>query len=123
MLEGVLGAMSGDRRSAKQLMAFLEGRLRRNVTCDANYEALAAEKQQALTTLSTQEAAAVATFQQQGRALVEKLAVMLQAAVLIQHAPTEIADSFIAARLSDQRGGEYGALPDGVAIDALVERA
>lgn len=118
----VLRAMGRDPQSAKQLMVFFEGALGRNGTYDASYEALAAEVQQALATISTQEASAVAALQQRGRVLVEKLAVMLQAAVLIQHAPTEIADSFVAARLSDRQGREYGALPDGVAIDALVDR-
>lgn len=118
----VLRAMARDPRSAKHLMAFLEGGLGRNVTYDAKYEALSAEMQQALATISTHETVAVAAIQQHGRVLVENLAVMLQAAVLIQHAPAEIADSFIAARLSEQRGREYGALSDEIAIDMLVER-
>lgn len=118
----VLRAMGRDPRTAKQLMAFLEGGLGRNATYDTTYEALAAEMQQALTTISTQEEAAMANLQRQGRVLVEKLAVMLQSSVLLQYAPAEIAHSFVIARLSQERGRVYGALPDGVAIDVLVDR-
>lgn len=83
----------------------------------------AAELQQAMTAVASQDASAMTNLQQRGRVLVEDLAVMLQAAILIQHAPREIAESFALARLSDERGLQYGAVADGMAIDALVARA
>ena len=57
------------------------------------------------------------------RLLVERMALLLQAAVLLDHAPPEVAESFVLARIGPDRGREYGALPDGVAVDLLVERA
>ena len=66
---------------------------------------------------------AMAKLQGGGRVLVERMALLLQAAVLLDHAPAEVAESFVLARLGEDRGREYGALPDGVAVDLLVERA
>jgi putative acyl-CoA dehydrogenase len=43
--------------------------------------------------------------------------------VLLDHAPADVAESFVRARLGEDRGREYGALPDGVAVDLLVDRA
>ena len=57
------------------------------------------------------------------RRLVESMALALQAATLLAHAPAPVAEAFCLARLGPDRSAEYGALPDGVDIDALVERA
>ena len=57
------------------------------------------------------------------RRLVEAMALALQAATLLAHAPAPVAEAFCLARLGPDRSAEYGALPDGVDIDALVERA
>ena len=51
------------------------------------------------------------------------MALAQQAAVLLAHAPAPVAEAFCLARLGDDRSAEYGALPDGVDIRALVERA
>ena len=57
------------------------------------------------------------------RRLVEAMALAQQGAVLLAHAPAPVAEAFCLARLGDDRSAEYGALPDGVDIDALVARA
>lgn len=57
------------------------------------------------------------------RRLVESMALALQAATLLAHAPAPVAEAFCLARLGPDRSAEYGALPDGVDVDALVERA
>ena len=57
------------------------------------------------------------------RRLVEAMALGLQGAVLLGHAPAPVAEAFCLARLGDDRSAEYGALPDGVDVDALVARA
>ncbi len=59
----------------------------------------------------------------QARAIVEQLALVLQAALLVQHAPAAIADAFVAARLGPRRGTVYGALPPGIDTAAIVTRA
>jgi len=57
------------------------------------------------------------------RRVVEALALALQASILLREAPPAVADAFVAARLGEDRGVEYGALPTGVDIAALVARA
>jgi putative acyl-CoA dehydrogenase len=55
------------------------------------------------------------------RRLCERLGVALQAAVLLREGDRTVAESFCSARLADE-GRCYGSLPDGVAVDALIER-
>ena len=57
------------------------------------------------------------------RRLVEAMALALQAAILLAHAPAPVAEAFCLARLGPDRAAEYGALPDGVDIVTLVTRA
>ena len=57
------------------------------------------------------------------RALVERIALALQGAVLVRHAPPAVADAFCAARLGDRPGRQYGALPAGLDLEAICERA
>ncbi|MHB1139003.1 MAG: acyl-CoA dehydrogenase family protein [Microthrixaceae bacterium] len=57
------------------------------------------------------------------RALVERLALVLQASLLVQHAPAAVADAFCASRLGDASGRAFGTLPAGLAPPAIIERA
>lgn len=59
----------------------------------------------------------------QARAMVRDLVLALQAALLIKHAPTYVADAFCASRLSGEGCGAFGTLPGGVNTRAIVERA
>ena len=60
--------------------------------------------------------------QWRARAVVEDLAVALQASLLLRHAPSAVADAFCAGRLGGG-GRAFGTLPPGVDADAIVERA
>jgi putative acyl-CoA dehydrogenase len=53
----------------------------------------------------------------------EQLALLLQASLLIRHAPSAVADAFVAARLDAPWRGSFGTLPEGVDIGALTARA
>jgi putative acyl-CoA dehydrogenase len=57
------------------------------------------------------------------RRLVERLALVLQGALLVRHAPAAVADAFCASRLAGDRGGAFGTLPAGLDLDAIVARA
>ena len=59
----------------------------------------------------------------QARALVEQLALVLQAALLVRYGPDTSAAAFIAARLGPERGAVYGSLPPGTDSTAIIERA
>jgi putative acyl-CoA dehydrogenase len=61
--------------------------------------------------------------QHQARALVERMALALQGALLVRHAPPAVADAFCAARLADRSGRQYGALPAGLDLEAICEGA
>ncbi len=57
------------------------------------------------------------------RRLAVAMATCLQGALLVQHAPAEVADAFCATRLGGEYGGTLGTLPHGIDLGAIVERA
>lgn len=57
------------------------------------------------------------------RRLVETLALALQASLLARHAPTAVADGFIATRLGDAPWRTYGAFEAEIDVGAIVKRA
>jgi putative acyl-CoA dehydrogenase len=59
----------------------------------------------------------------QARDLSERMALLWQAALLLQHAPPFVADAFIASRIDGSRGNAFGTLADATAFRAIVERA
>jgi len=60
--------------------------------------------------------------QYRARSIVERMAVALQASLLLRYAPPVVADAFCAGRLGEG-GRVYGTLPGGVDAPAIVERA
>jgi putative acyl-CoA dehydrogenase len=62
------------------------------------------------------------TMALRARRVVEKLAIGLQAGLLVQHGPSFVAEAFLASRLGGG-GYEYGTLPEGVDLGALIARA
>jgi putative acyl-CoA dehydrogenase len=62
-------------------------------------------------------------LEHRARQLVEQLALALQASILVQHAPTPVADAFCASRLSDNPGRQFGILPSGLDLAAICARA
>lgn len=65
----------------------------------------------------------IADIETRGRSLVERLALALQGALLVQHAPHAVADAFCASRLDGYGGHAFGTLPSGLDLSAIVERA
>jgi putative acyl-CoA dehydrogenase len=58
-----------------------------------------------------------------GRQVVERLAIALQAALLVRHAPPPVAAGFVAARVAGDSGLAFGTLPPGVDATAILARA
>jgi putative acyl-CoA dehydrogenase len=56
------------------------------------------------------------------RRVVEHMALALQASLLVRHAPPAVADAFCASRLAGDGGLQYGTLPAGADLQAIVER-
>ena len=51
------------------------------------------------------------------------MAVLWQAALLVQHAPGPVADAFCASRLGDRWTGSFGTLPAETDFDSILDRA
>ena len=56
------------------------------------------------------------------RHAVERIALALQAALLVRHAPAYVSDAFLVSRLGGDGGREYGTLPRGVDAARIVAR-
>ena len=69
------------------------------------------------------ELADPADIEAQARTLVERLALVFQASLLVRHAPAAVADAFCASRLGDRSGRAFGTLPSGLDLDPIIERA
>ena len=59
----------------------------------------------------------------QARAFTRELVLALQAALLIRHAPSAVADAFCASRVGAGGGSTFGLLPRGLDLRAIAERA
>ena len=64
-----------------------------------------------------------ATLEQQARRVVERLALLLQASLLVRRAPAAVADAFCASRLAGDWGSAFGTLPPGLDLAPVLERA
>jgi putative acyl-CoA dehydrogenase len=56
------------------------------------------------------------------RRVVESMALALQGSLLVRHAPVAVADAFCASRLAGDGGLQYGTLPAGADVQAIVAR-
>jgi putative acyl-CoA dehydrogenase len=56
------------------------------------------------------------------RRLAERLALALQASLLVRHSPAAVADAFLASRLDGEGGFAYGTLPSRAGLASIVER-
>jgi putative acyl-CoA dehydrogenase len=59
----------------------------------------------------------------QARRLVERMALVLQGALLVRSSPSAVAEAFCASRLTGQGGLNFGTLPSGLDLEAIIERA
>jgi putative acyl-CoA dehydrogenase len=64
-----------------------------------------------------------AADERQARRLVERMALVLQASLLVRHAPAAVADAFVSSRLGGDAGRAFGTLPPGIDTRAIVTRA
>jgi putative acyl-CoA dehydrogenase len=104
----VLRAMTREPRALEAFVAELERAQGTNRQFDAALDAL----KSSLGSVDEKDA----------RRLVEAMAVALQAALLVQHAPAAISDAFCATRLGS-RAIAYGAMSAAIDTDAIISRA
>ena len=55
------------------------------------------------------------------RELTEKLALALQASLVVRQSSPAIAEAFIASRLAGQHGNAFGTLPAGMDVNKIIE--
>jgi putative acyl-CoA dehydrogenase len=64
-----------------------------------------------------------ADLELRARRVTERMAIVLQASLLVRHAPRAVADAFCASRLGGDHGAVYGTLPSGCDFATLIARA
>jgi len=69
------------------------------------------------------EFADLSDLEYRARTMVDRMALAIQAALLVQHAPPAVADAFCASRLADGGHRNYGTLPRGIDAAAIIARA
>ncbi len=71
----------------------------------------------------TKELGDVSDIESRARRVVERMALVLQASLMVRFAPQAMADAFVASRLDGDRGLAFGTLPRGTEVDPILERA
>jgi len=107
----VLRAMQREPAAADAFMAELETAQGSNGLLDA-----------AIADLKT-ELADRENLELRARRLTERMAVLWQATLLVQHAPAAVSDAFCASRLGDRWTGSFGTLPADADFDGILDRA
>jgi putative acyl-CoA dehydrogenase len=64
-----------------------------------------------------------AVSEAEARSLSERMAVLWQAALILQHAPASVADAYLASRLDGESARTFGTLPTTCALREIVDRA
>ena len=108
-----LDVLRAARKSPASVPAFLD-EVRSAKGCDKRLDRAFSRLEAELRQAEEQEARA--------RRIVEMMAVVLQASLLVRHAPAEVADAFCAGRLGEG-GRVFGTLPASANAPAIVERA
>jgi putative acyl-CoA dehydrogenase len=62
-------------------------------------------------------------LQYSARTMVDQMALAFEASLLVRHAPSAVSEAFCASRLAAQGHHNYGALPKGMNVKAIIERA
>jgi putative acyl-CoA dehydrogenase len=64
----------------------------------------------------------IETIELRARRIVEKMAVALQASLLVRYGDEAVADAFCASRLSGDWGNAFGTLPAGTDFGRIIDR-
>lgn len=74
------------------------------------------------TSLRDEIAGDIETIQSRARRIVERMAICLQASLLVRYGDEAVADAFCASRLSGDWGQAFGTLPAGADFTRIIER-
>lgn len=70
-----------------------------------------------------EDMADLSDFESRARDLCDRLALGLQASLMVRYAPANVADAFCRSRLDSRGQHQYGALPRGTDFEAIIARA
>ncbi len=107
----VLRAMQKEPESAQVFIAELETARGGDARLDAALDQL------------KQELSDTGDIELRARMITERMATCLQGSLLVRHAPPAVADAYCATRLAGDWGMNYGTLPRGADLDAILTRA
>ncbi len=65
----------------------------------------------------------ITDLEYRARRLAERVAILLQASLLLRYSPSAVADAFVASRVAGDSGIHYGSLPRSVDTQEIIERA
>jgi putative acyl-CoA dehydrogenase len=111
----VLRALTKDPATLEALLAELQSTAGADKRLD-DYVAAIQEKLSAKATNNAPHG----TLDYAARELTEKLALALQASLVIRQSSSAVADAFIASRIAGQHGSAFGTLPVGANTDAII---
>jgi putative acyl-CoA dehydrogenase len=102
-------------KSLPQAREALEHELMPACALDARFAAYAGRLLDELPALIQDEGGA--------RGLAERLVLAVQGALLLRHAPSFVAEAFVASRIAQAPGGAFGRLPAGIDCAAILARS
>jgi putative acyl-CoA dehydrogenase len=114
----VLRALAKDPATLEALLAELQSTAGADKRLD-NYVASIQERFSAKVGNGSPQSSSVNDYA--ARELTERLALALQASLVIRHSTPAVADAFIASRLAGQHGSAFGTLPAGIDVDGVLE--
>jgi putative acyl-CoA dehydrogenase len=113
----VLRALTKDPATREALLAELQS----TAGADRRLDGFVAEIQQLLPAKAAGGPAhGQSSLEYSARELTEKLALALQASLVMRHSSPAIAEAFIASRLSGHHGQAFGTLPSGVDVSGIL---
>lgn len=107
----VLRALKKEPETQKALFTELQKSVGKNANYDAELKHIASRFED------------IETLEFRSRYVIERLALMLQASILLQTKNTEIAKTFCSSRLGNEHGLAFGTLSPDASVDLLIERA
>jgi putative acyl-CoA dehydrogenase len=116
----VLRALAKDPATLEALLAELQSTVGADKRLD-NYVASIRERFSAKAGNGSPQSSSTNDYA--ARELTEKLALALQASLVIRHSTPAIAGAFIASRLAGQHGNAFGTLPAGSDVDGILDTA
>jgi putative acyl-CoA dehydrogenase len=113
----VLRALTKDPRTLEALLTELQSTARADKRLDAYVTAI----QERFSTKASNGSQNSGISDYSARELTEKLALALQASLVVRHSSPAIADAFITSRLAGNHGNAFGTLSVGLDVNAILD--